>query len=58
MADIDANQLTLLGGQDGWWGSDTMLDQLDPWRRHEAVQVPLSPEAVARGFHHKTPLLP
>jgi penicillin amidase len=58
MADLDANYLTLLGGQDGWWGSDTMLDQLDSWRRQESVQVPLSPEVVALTFCHQTPLLP
>jgi penicillin amidase len=58
LADQDANHVTLLGGQDGWLGSDTMLDQLDPWLREEPVQVPLSPEAAARTFRHQTPLRP
>jgi len=41
MADPDATYVVLLGGQDGWLGSDRLLDQVELWRRGEAIPLPL-----------------
>ncbi|SMF82690.1 penicillin amidase [Tistlia consotensis] len=43
LSDPDANWFVLLGGQDGWFGSEHFLDQVELWRAGEYVQVPLSP---------------
>jgi penicillin amidase len=58
MADLDANHFVLLGGQDGWLGSTTLLDQVPLWRDGTYVQVPLRPETVRARFRHQTPLTP
>ena len=50
LADPDQNHFVLLGGQDGWVGSSTFLDQLPLWRAGEYVQVPLTPSKVAELF--------
>ena len=52
MSDPDANWFVLLGGQDGWFNSTTMLDQWELWRRGEYVRVPLTPSAVRAEFPH------
>ncbi len=57
-ADPDANFFVLLGGQDGWLGSTTFLDQFPLWRRSQYIQVPLSPETVRERFPHETVLTP
>src|SRR5690606_28430469 len=57
-ADPDANFVVLLGGQDGWLGSTTFLDQFPLWRRSQYIQVPLSPETVRERFPHETVLTP
>ena len=46
----DESYAILLGGQDGWLGSDTLLDQVSRWREGRAIRLPLRPEAVAREF--------
>jgi penicillin amidase len=52
LSDLDCNYFVLLGGQDGWLGSDTYGDQLALWHRNETVQVPLRPStARARSSH-------
>lgn len=56
--DPDANWFLLLGGQDGWLGSTTFLDQYELWLRGEYVRVPLSPEAVRAQFPYETLLTP
>jgi penicillin G amidase len=58
LADADRNYFVLLGGQDGWLGSTTFADQVALWRRGEYVAVPLTPEAVAAAFPHRTELVP
>ncbi|AFC84829.1 penicillin acylase family protein [Frateuria aurantia] len=58
LADPDANDFVLLGGQDGWPGSDTCLDQLALWRRGDYIRLPLTAAAVAQGYPHLTVLLP
>jgi penicillin amidase len=58
LADPDANFFVLLGGQDGWPGSTTFLDQARMWRRGEYVQVPLRPETARATFPYTTELRP
>jgi penicillin amidase len=58
LADPDGNYFALLGGQDGWLGSSTFLDQLPLWQRGEYVELPLRPETVRARFRHRTQLRP
>ena len=58
LADPDANQFVLLGGQDGWLGSENFTDQVPLWRRGDYVRVPLRLETVRAEFAHKTVLTP
>jgi penicillin amidase len=46
LADPDENYFCLVGGQDGWFGSDTFLDQLAEWRRGALIRLPLTRETV------------
>ena len=52
MSDPDENWFVLLGGQDGWFNSSTLLDQWDLWRRGDYVRVPLTLSAVRASFPH------
>ena len=52
LSDPDENYFVLLGGQDGWFNSTTMLDQWELWRRGEYVRVPLTPSGVHASFPH------
>ena len=52
LSDPDENYFVLLGGQDGWFNSTTMLDQWELWRRGEYVRVPLTPSEVHASFPH------
>ena len=52
MTDPDENYFVLLGGQDGWFNSTTVLDQWDLWRRGDYVRVPLTLAAVRESFAH------
>ena len=52
MTDPDENYFVLLGGQDGWFNSTTILDQWELWRRGEYVRVPLTLAEVRAGFPH------
>ncbi len=54
MRDPDANFFVLLGGQDGWLNSSTLLDQWPMWREGRYVQLPLSMDKVHAGFRHRT----
>jgi penicillin amidase len=58
LADLDANHFVLLGGQDGWLGSATFLDQLALWRERAMIQMPLRPETVRSLFSHVMTLAP
>jgi penicillin amidase len=58
LADEDSNYFVLLGGQDGWLGSSTFLDQLPLWQRGEYVELPLRLETVRARFRHRTLLRP
>ena len=52
MTDPDENYFVLLGGQDGWFNSTTILDQWELWRRGEYVRVPLTLTGVRASFPH------
>lgn len=58
LSDPDRSYFVLLGGQDGWLGSTTSIDQWALWQRGEYIQVPLRPETVCAQFPHRTELLP
>ncbi len=58
LADEDANEVVLFGGQDGWLGSSTAADQLALWRRGEGMRLPLRPETARATFPHVTVLRP
>lgn len=58
MADPDENHIVLLGGQDGWINSDTMLDQVDLWQRGDYIQVPLTRTGQQHLAVHTTTLHP
>jgi penicillin amidase len=58
MSDIDANYFVVLGGQDGWFGSNTFLDQLALWRDGRYMQIPLRTETVHKTFPHRLALTP
>jgi penicillin amidase len=50
LSDPDANLMVLLGGQDGWFGSENFDDQTALWQLGEYIRVPLRLEA--QGAHH------
>jgi len=58
LADADENHFALLGGQDGWIGSTTFLDQLALWRSGRYVKVPMRLEAVRRNTVVRIELAP
>lgn len=58
LADADANYFVLLGGQDGWLGSTTALDQIDLWQKGDYIQMPLRPETVRARFARRMELSP
>lgn len=58
LSDPDANEIVLLGGQDGWFGSENFDDLTTLWRAGRAVRVPLRPGSVAATFLHVTMLHP
>lgn len=58
LADDDANEVVLFGGQDGWLGSANFADQLPLWRRGVGMPLPLRPATAAATFPHVTVLRP
>ena len=52
MTDPDENHFVLLGGQDGWFNSTTILDQWELWRRGDYVRVPLTLDGIRASFPH------
>jgi penicillin amidase len=58
LANPDANFFTLLGGQDGWLGSTTALDQLKLWQDGAYIQMPLGADAVKARFRRRLELAP
>jgi penicillin G amidase len=58
LADPDANEFVLLGGQDGWLGSSTFADQVVLWREGRRMTLPLRPETARARFPDVTVLRP
>ncbi len=58
LSDLDRNHFVLLGGQDGWPGSTTFLDQVALWQEGQYVSVPLRKETARATFRHVTQLTP
>jgi penicillin amidase len=58
LSDPDANLMVLLGGQDGWLGSENFNDQTALWQRGDYIRVPLRPETFRERYRHVTILLP
>jgi penicillin amidase len=58
LSDVDANYFCLLGGQDGWMGSDTMLDQVADWQGGRYLRLPLQDDTIAEEFPLLTVLTP
>jgi len=50
MADPDANWFILLGGNDGWLGSENFIDQVALWQRGEYIRMPMRAETIAAEF--------
>lgn len=58
LSDPNANHMVLLGGQDGWFGSENFDDQTALWRSGGYIRVPLGPEVVRARHGHVTVLHP
>ena len=58
MRDMDENYFVLLGGQDGWLGSENFVDQVPLWLKGEYIQIPLRVENVQMSFPHRMQLQP
>ena len=50
MSDPDENLFALVGGQDGYWGSENYLDLFRLWQKNSYVRVPLRIETVQKTF--------
>ena len=58
LADLDANWFVILGGNDGWLGSENYADQIDLWREGRYVHMPLRIETVRAEFPVEMRLTP
>ncbi|MGI4800919.1 MAG: penicillin acylase family protein, partial [Janthinobacterium lividum] len=58
LSDPDANFMVLLGGQDGWFGSENFDDQSALWRASAYVRLPLTTDGIQAHFMHETILCP
>jgi penicillin amidase len=58
LADPDANEFVLLGGQDGWLGSTNFADQIPLWQEGRRMTIPLDPDGAAESYPHVTILRP
>uniref|UniRef100_A6W0P0 Uncharacterized protein n=1 Tax=Marinomonas sp. (strain MWYL1) TaxID=400668 RepID=A6W0P0_MARMS len=56
MSDEDNNYFVMIGGQDGWIGSDNFADQVELWQAGQYIQLPMQLDTVKRLFKHKTVL--
>jgi penicillin G amidase len=52
LSDLDENYFVLLGGQDGWVGSQLMTDQIPLWHTRQSIQMPLRPSRIQQLFPH------
>jgi penicillin amidase len=58
LADPDANEFVLMGGQDGWPGSSTFADQIALWQNGQRMVIPLDPDRATDTYPHVTTLRP
>ncbi|MCI5066432.1 penicillin acylase family protein [bacterium] len=58
MSDLDENTFVLFGGQDGWLGSENLLDQLPLWKKGEMVRLPLRLSTIQERFSHQQSFAP
>ena len=58
LADEDANQFVMFGGQDEWMGSPSFADQVPLWRSGQSIRMPLRADTVAREFEDVMTLTP
>jgi penicillin G amidase len=58
LSDQDLNLFALAGGQDGWPGSTTFIDQVRPFLRSDYVTVPLRAETARATFPHRMDITP
>ncbi|MDZ7357686.1 MAG: penicillin acylase family protein [candidate division KSB1 bacterium] len=58
MRDLDENYFVLLGGQDGWLGSDQFADQVPLWLKNDYIQIPFRIETVQKVFPYHLQLTP
>jgi penicillin amidase len=58
LSDPDASWFVLLGGQDGWLGSEDFADQVPLWREGRYLRMPLTPEGVRERFPRRMRLEP
>jgi penicillin amidase len=56
MRDMDENYFVLLGGQDGWLGSESFVDQVPLWLEGEYIQIPLRIDNVQKFFPNQMQL--
>ena len=50
MGDPDSSEFVLIGGNDGWLGSENALDEVPLWLSGQYIKMPMRPESVAREF--------
>ena len=58
LADPDENYFSLVGGQDGFWGSENYLDLYHLWRDDRYVRLPLTLDSIRKQFIHHMLLQP
>jgi penicillin amidase len=58
LSDMDSNWFALVGGNDGWINSANFLDQVEPFRTSDLIQVPMRLETVRAKFPYRTTIAP
>ena len=58
LGDPDGNHFVLLGGQDGWLNSSTLMDQWELWQEGRYIRMPLTESAIRAEFRHRLRLEP
>jgi penicillin amidase len=54
MSDLDANEFVLMGGNDGWVGSQNQADQLPLVMQGKSIRMPLRLESIRAEFPHSS----
>ncbi|WP_439814425.1 penicillin acylase family protein [Zavarzinia sp. CC-PAN008] len=58
LSDLDATQVVLLGGQDGWYNSEAFLDQVKLFQEGRFIRLPMRLETVRANAAYRTEILP